>query len=79
MPNFGRVTFNVSYVVDLDNKDMIGDAKQCVFEDVMNAVKYDEVAALIKVAADPAAAQEDIPEFLLDYEQANDEETSSTE
>ena len=79
MPNLGRVTFNVSYVVDLDNKNMVDDAKQCVFEDVMNAVKHDEVAALITVATDSTATQEDIPEFLLDYEQDNDEEASSTE
>lgn len=65
MANYGKVEFTVSYVVDLDDKDMVEDARQCVFEDVMNAVKYDEVANQIKVKADPAAKPEDIPEFLL--------------
>lgn len=72
MPRLGRVYFNINYVVDLDNKEMVAEAKQCVFEDVMNAVKNDELVANIKVTADPTANPNDIPEFLLDYE-AHDE------
>lgn len=72
MPRLGRVYFNINYVVDLDNKEMVAEAKQCVFEDVMNAVKNDELVANIKVTADPAADPNDIPEFLRDHD--NDDE-----
>lgn len=77
MARLGRVTFNVSYVVDLDNTDMVGEAKQCVFEDVMNAVKYDEVVNYIKTEYDPTAKQEDISEFLLTIEREDGEEMDS--
>lgn len=76
MPRLGRVTYTVSYVVDLDNRDMVDEAKQCVFEDVMNAVKYDEVAHWIKVEDAPDADPSDIPEFLLGQ---NDGETEEDE
>jgi hypothetical protein len=72
MPRLGRVTYSVNYVVDLDNKDMVDEAKQCVFEDVMNAVKYDEVTNWINVEDAPDADPSDIPEFLL---KQNDDET----
>lgn len=39
----GIVKFAVEYVVDLDNPDMVEEARACVYEDVANAVKYDEV------------------------------------
>lgn len=65
MPRYGRVFFEISYVVDLDNRDMVDDAKQCVFEDVMSAVTNDEVAECIKIKPDATASEADIPEFLL--------------
>lgn len=77
MPNLGRVVFNVNYVVDLDDKDMVAEAKQCVFEDVMNAVKYDEVPDHIDIIADPTAKAEDIPEFLL-HKEEDDGQTGPT-
>lgn len=78
MPRLGRVSFNINYVVDLDNQDMVDEAKQCVFEDVMNAVKYDEVAAHIEIELAPAASKEEIPEFLLPPKVDDDEENSIT-
>lgn len=45
---------------------MIDEARQCVYEDVMNAMKYDEVAENIDVISDPSAKVEDIPEFLTE-------------
>lgn len=66
MTKLGRVEFKISYVVDLENENMIDDARQCVYEDVMNAVKYDEVAESIDVISDPLAKAEDIPEFLTE-------------
>lgn len=61
---FGRVVVRCSYVVDLDNKDMISEAKDCIYEDVMNAVKYDELQNYIEVVEDKSAKESDIPDFL---------------
>lgn len=74
MPRYGRVFFEVSYVVDLDNRDMVDDAKQCVFEDVMSAVKNDEVTECIKIKLDPTASESDIPEFLLGRQDEDDDD-----
>jgi len=60
----GRVCINHTYVVDLNNKDMIREAVDCLYEDLMNAVKYDELQDWIHVVADPTATEDDIPEFL---------------
>jgi hypothetical protein len=65
MARLGRIEFKISYVVDLENENMVDEARQCVYEDVMNAVKYDEVAENIDVVEDTTATTEDIPEFLL--------------
>lgn len=74
MPRYGRVFFEISYVVDLDDRDMVDDAKQCVFEDVMSAVKNDEVTECIKIKLDPEARADDIPEFLLNQPTNDDED-----
>lgn len=69
----GRVEFAVSYVVDIDNLDMVEEAMSCVFEDVCNAVKYDEISSWITTAEPrPDDTESDIPEFLLARE--DDEE-----
>lgn len=63
----GRVYFRASYVVDLDDQDMVDEAKECVFEDVCNAVKFDEIADSIVVGEpDPKLTEAEIPEFLLE-------------
>ena len=72
MARYGRVSFVVSYVVDFDDVEMVADAKQAVFEDVMNAVKYDEVPKTITVTEDPTATSAAIPEFLLEYRRHDD-------
>lgn len=61
----GRVQVYHSYVVDLDNRDMIQEAKNCLAEDMMNFYKYNEVDANIDVVEDKTATESDIPEFLL--------------
>ena len=60
----GRVSIIVSYPVDLDNESMVNHAKECVYEDIMSAVKYDELFNWIKVDEDPTAKPVDIPDFL---------------
>ena len=61
---FGRVGIHLSYVVDLDDKDMIEEAKDCFYEDIMNAYKYDELHTWVDVFPDSNVDETDIPEFL---------------
>lgn len=65
----GKVVIDIGYVVDLDNEGMVGDAKDALYEDVMNAVKFNEVDCWIKVIDAPDAKEEDIPEFLANNEE----------
>ena len=61
----GRVQINMGYVVDLNDKDMVQEAIDCLYEDLMTAYKYNEVGANIRVVKDETATKSDIPEFLL--------------
>lgn len=79
MKKLGRVEFKISYVIDLENEDMIDEAKQCVYEDIMNAMKYNEVAENIDVIDDPSAKVEDIAEFLLEREDDADWANAETD
>jgi hypothetical protein len=63
---YGVVCLRNRYVVDMDNRDMIGEAKECLYEDLMNAVKYDELGANIDVIEDKTVNEADIPDFLKD-------------
>ena len=60
----GRVQISMSYVVNLNDADMVQEAKDCLYEDLMNAYKYDEIGANIEVIKTNDKAS-DIPEFLL--------------
>ncbi len=60
----GRVVMALSYVVDMDNPDMIQEAKDCLFEDICNAVKYNEIDNF-EIIPDKTLKTEDIPDFLL--------------
>lgn len=64
----GRIVV-YSYVVDLDNEEMVERAKTCAYEDIMNAVKYNEVGNLLSVEEAPNLDPSDIPEFLKDEEE----------
>jgi hypothetical protein len=63
----GRIVI-YSYVVDLDNEEMVERAKTCAYEDIMNAVKYNEVGNLLSVEEAAGLDPSDIPEFLKDEE-----------
>jgi hypothetical protein len=43
---------------------MISEAKDCLYEDILNAVKYNELHEYIRVVEDKTAKVSDIPEFL---------------
>ena len=60
----GRVYVNAFYVVDLDDPDMVEEAKNALFEDLMNSVKYDELYDWIEDTEDETMKEEDICEFL---------------
>ncbi|GAG14014.1 unnamed protein product, partial [marine sediment metagenome] len=63
----GRIVI-YSYVVDLDNEEMVERAKTCAYEDIMNAVKYNEVGNILTVEEATDLDPSDIPEFLKDEE-----------
>lgn len=66
----GRVEFRVSYVVDLDNPDMVAHAQDAIFDDVWMMGKDRDIDRHINVRpADATDVAEDIPTFLLDEEE----------
>jgi len=69
----GRVGFISSYVVDLDDDVMVDRAIDCLYEDITNAVKNNELEYSIGVLpnnVDPVdLSEEDIPEFLKGEEE----------
>lgn len=66
----GRVVFDLGYVVNSDDEEMVTEAFDCIYEDVMNAVKFNELHAHIRIVKDdPSAKEEDIPSFLLEKEE----------
>ena len=69
----GKVYISSEYVVDLDNKYMVDEAKECMLEDLLNAVKFDELPSWINVAEDDNLSEADIPEFLIGDDEIGDE------
>ena len=66
----GKVKFETEYVVDLDNEDMIDEAKNALYEDLMNVYKYNELYNHIEVTEqDETLKESDIPEFLLENDE----------
>lgn len=62
----GKVYIPSQYVVDLDNESMVDEAKECMLEDIMNAVKFNELPSWVQVVEDDSLFEADIPEFLKD-------------
>ena len=66
----GKVRFAIEYVVDLDDDAMVDEATDCIAEDIMNAVKHNEVDAYIKITdPDPSLKESDIPSFLTETDE----------
>jgi len=62
-----KVKIEFQYVVDMDNDDMVNQAKNALYEDLMSAVKYNELFDYIHVTdEDKTLKLEDIPEFLTE-------------
>lgn len=69
----GKVKIEIEYVVDLDNDEMVSEAKNAIYEDLMSAVKYDELFNHIEVTdEDKTLKEEDIAEFLKEEEDTED-------
>jgi hypothetical protein len=66
MARYGRVTFSISYVVDLDDEEMVYEAKDMVAEDVQSAIMHGEVMAYIKAEPDATATEADIHDYLIE-------------
>jgi hypothetical protein len=64
-PRMGRVFLDFGYYVDLNNAEMVQEAKQALWEDVMNAFKYGETHLYVEVEDAPNASEDDISDFLL--------------
>jgi hypothetical protein len=62
----GRVVFDLGYVVDLENPEMVAAARDAIYEDMMNAYKYDNVADHMEIIDAPEAKESDIPDFLVE-------------
>jgi len=64
----GKVCLTLDYVVDMDNQDMVKQAVECLYEDLMQGYKYDNIMNWIDVVEDNTATEDMIPEFLLEKE-----------
>lgn len=66
MARYGRVTFSISYVVDLDDAEMVDEARVLVAEDVAAALRHTELDAWIDVEKDRDATEGDIIDYLIE-------------
>lgn len=61
----GRVSLRMEYVIDLDNENMVYEARDCIVSDVDEMVKFDEYDHYIKYEEDGNLSERDIPSFLI--------------
>ena len=66
MARYGRVTFSISYVVDLDDAEMVDEAREMIVEDIQDSFRYRDSWAAIDVQPDATATEEDIADFLIE-------------
>lgn len=69
-----RVVIDLGYVVDINDPDMIEHARNAFYEDVMNMVKFGELGDAIELSEpDPTLTEDDIPAFLYDDKDVEEE------
>lgn len=73
-----KVVFDLGYVVDGENPEMVAEAKDAIYEDIMNAFKFEEVANYMELVDAPDATEHDIPDFLLPDPEDDDDEAQSS-
>lgn len=66
MARYGRVTFSISYVVDLDDAEMIDEAREMLAEDICDAESVRE-AVRLAVVQDAHATEADIHDTLIQW------------
>jgi hypothetical protein len=66
----GRISLDLNYIVDMDNDEMVRQATEALYEDLMQGIKYGDLANWIRINEDKDAKEDMIPEFLL--EEQND-------
>jgi hypothetical protein len=66
----GRICVDLNYIVDMDNDEMVRHATEALYEDLMQGIKYGDLANWIRISEDKDAKEDMIPEFLL--EEQND-------
>lgn len=72
----GKVTFNISYTIDLNNQDMVNRVKGDIVEDIRGMIhNQDEIMANIKTEIDKNASEADIPSWLQEQEEEEKDET----
>ena len=64
----GRVCLDLNYIVDMDNDEMVKQAVECLYEDIMQGIKYGNLSNWIDVIEDKNANPSMIPDFLLEKE-----------
>ena len=62
----GRISLDLNYIIDMDNEEMVRHAIEALYEDLMQGVKYGDLANWIRISEDKDAKEDMIPEFLLD-------------
>jgi len=65
-PKYKRVILDLGYVIRAGDDQMEQHAKESIYGDIMNLIKYNEVFDAITIIDAPDAKEEDIPEFLLE-------------
>ena len=67
MKHLARLVIDLSYVVDVNDPNMIEHARAAIYEDVFNLIKTDELAEAITLQdVDSNLTEADIPDFLLE-------------
>jgi len=75
----GKVTIDVGYVVDLEDPDMVAHAVDSLYEDVLDAVKYNELGNWIHIGDyDSTLSEADIPSFLIEEKKLREEIKNDT-
>ena len=69
----GRVKFEISYVVDLDNHEMVDHATDLAIEDVCEAYKYNNLGVYLENVEDNTLMESDIQSCLIPDEDDEDE------
>jgi len=62
----GRVQVTAGYIVDLDDPDMVLEARDALYDDLMSVYKHDQLGFAIKSIPAPEASENDIPDFLME-------------